>query len=541
MILPQLPNRVQKKESQIFKLKGINLSDDYQDGSLRECINFSTRRYPYMATRRRRKELEGYENISSITSWNKLVAVRGTDLLYDGEVVGQVTEGEKQFAIVNTKLAIMPDKKYLDVSTKTLVDMASSVEPTGNFAFKAPKAKTDTSEAQDQYVQFSSQSTLNFTNYFKVGDGITISGCKNEHNNLVLTIKTVEAKKITFETMGVDSKNFVDATENGTIKFERKVPDFDFICEADNRVWGCVSSEQTIYASALGDPTNFYDYSGTSTCSYAVPVGSEGNFTGCHKLGSSVLFFKGNTLHKVVGDKPSTYAVYAYSIEGVKEGCHKSMQIINETLLYMSSNGVYAYSGGNTNYISSALGSQKYSNGVAGTDGSKYYLSCKDEQGKYNLFVYDLKNSIWMREDDTNAIDFTRNGDELYFLSDNGKIYSTDSLDEKALFEWALQFNPFYESTFYNGRMTSILSGKKKYSKVMIRGELPFGSHMVVITKEDDGIWKEQGRFYGSKTGLVTVVIALNRCDKFELRLEGKGQFTLIDLARIYSIGSERD
>ena len=236
MILPQLPNRVQKKESQIFKLKGINLSDDYQDGSLRECTNFSTRRYPYMATRRRRKELEGYENISSITSWNKLVAVRGTDLLYDGEVVGQVTEGEKQFAIVNTKLAIMPDKKYLDVSTKTLVDMASSVEPTGNFVFKAPKAKTDTSEAQDQYVQFSSQSTLNFTNYFKVGDGITISGCKNEHNNLVLTIKTVEAKKITFETMGVDSKNFVDATENGTIKFERKVPDFDFVRPAQGLI-----------------------------------------------------------------------------------------------------------------------------------------------------------------------------------------------------------------------------------------------------------------------------------------------------------------
>lgn len=539
MILPQLPNRVQKKESQIFKLKGINLSDDYQDGSLRECTNFSTRRYPYMATRRRRKELEGYENISSITSWNKLVAVRGTDLLYDGEVVGQVTEGEKQFAVVNHKLVIMPDKKYLDMNNKTLVNMASSVEVNGSFTFKAPVEKTDTQDAKYQYVE--TTANVDFTNYFKVGDGVTITGCTSKpHNNLTLTIHSVTAKKMEFTTMSLTEKNLVDGNESGTLKFERKIPDFDFICEADNRVWGCVSSEQVIYGSSLGDPTNFYDYSGESTDSYAVEVGSEGNFTGCHRLGSSVLFFKGNLLHKLVGDKPSSYAIYTYSMEGVKAGCHKSMQIINETMFYLSSNGVYAYSGGNTNYISSELGNGKLFDGVGGTDGEKYYLSCKDEKGEYNLFVYDLKSGLWMREDNTNAIDFTRNGDDLYFLADNGKIYAVDSGDDNAQFNWVLQFNPFIESSSYRGSTSSLFMNKKSYSKILMRVEMGEGSTATLKTRLDGGVWEERNKLIGKNTGVVDVVLAIGRCDKFEIRIEGKGKFTLINLSRMYSLGSER-
>ena len=54
------------------------------------------------------------------------------------------------------------------------------------------------------------------------------------------------------------------------------MPDLDFICESENRLWGCSNETRTIYASALGDPTNFFSYQGLSTDSYAVAVGSEG-------------------------------------------------------------------------------------------------------------------------------------------------------------------------------------------------------------------------------------------------------------------------
>ena len=83
----------------------------------------------------------------------------------------------------------------------------------------------------------------------------------------------------------------------------------DYICSFENRIYGCSSSANTIYASALGDPTNFFDYTGISTDSYAVAVGSEGEFTGCIGYGGSVLFFKEDAIHRLMGSFPAEYAL----------------------------------------------------------------------------------------------------------------------------------------------------------------------------------------------------------------------------------------
>ena len=48
--------------------------------------------------------------------------------------------------------------------------------------------------------------------------------------------------------------------EGGTVSLARNVPDLTCICECDNRIWGAEGT--TIYASALGDPKNFYLYDG---------------------------------------------------------------------------------------------------------------------------------------------------------------------------------------------------------------------------------------------------------------------------------------
>ena len=44
------------------------------------------------------------------------------------------------------------------------------------------------------------------------------------------------------------------------VKAERRVPDLEYLTECDNRVWGCSSSENVIYACKLGDPTNWFSY-----------------------------------------------------------------------------------------------------------------------------------------------------------------------------------------------------------------------------------------------------------------------------------------
>ncbi len=88
---------------------------------------------------------------------------------------------------------------------------------------------------------------------------------------------------------------------NAPVKLERRVPDLDFVTEQGNRVWGCSRKENSIYACALGDPTNWYSYRGIASDSYAVSVGSDGAFTGAASCLGYLLFFKENCIHKLYG------------------------------------------------------------------------------------------------------------------------------------------------------------------------------------------------------------------------------------------------
>ena len=120
---------------------------------------------------------------------------------------------------------------------------------------------------------------------------------------------------------------------------QRRVPDLDWLTEHNNRVWGCSSTENVIYACKLGDATNWFSYRGTAADSYAVTVGSDGAFTGAATCMGYVLFFKENGLHKLYGTKPSDYQMSSIQCSGVAKGAHQSLCVINETLYYLSMDG----------------------------------------------------------------------------------------------------------------------------------------------------------------------------------------------------------
>ena len=507
MRLPQVPYVIKQKQSEIVQIRGINYSADYEEGALAESRNISTRHFPYFSTRRKRKLLENYAQATALTAWNKLIVVQNGRLFYDGKDVGAVSDGEKQFAVVNTKLVIWPDKVYYDIDEKVIKPLGAKASGTGG-----------TFTANNLTVNWS----VDFTTLFKAGDCVKISGCTNtKDNNKDIVIKAVAAKVLTFE-----DDTTIAATETAEITIERRIPDLDFICESENRLWGCSNSDKSIFASALGDPTNFYVYQGVSTDGYALAVGSEGDFTGCCKLSSSVLFWKNNVLHKILGSYPAEYALYSYNIEGVLTGCHKSMQVINETLFYMSSHGIYAYSGGTTSFVSYVFGEHLYTEAVGGNDGNTYYLSAR-EGDKWHLFTYDLHNGIWLQEDNTQVIDFARIGKDIYFLSKNGKIYLEDCGEDDADVESVMQFKPFFET----------VEGRKRFSKLILRVELAKGSWLKAEVRCDDGRWVEIGRIVGEECDTKVLPIAVNRCDKFEIRLTGKGQLTVKNILRQFSVG----
>ena len=179
----------------------------------------------------------------------------------------------------------------------------------------------------------------------------------------------------------------------------------DFVVESGNRIWGCNSEKNEIYASKLGDPKNFDSFMGISTDSYAVTVGTDGEFTGAVSFRGYIIFFKEHCIHKIYGQNPP-YTVNTSYIRGVQKGSHKSLCVVNETLYYKSPNGICAFEGGVPVDISSALGGAYYTDAIAGVLGNRYYICMSDKNGKRVLFNYDESRNIWHKEDNIDIREF---------------------------------------------------------------------------------------------------------------------------------------
>ncbi|PWL46833.1 MAG: hypothetical protein DBY45_01810 [Clostridiales bacterium] len=360
---------------------------------------------------------------------------------------------------------------------------------------------------------------------FAVGDGVDISGCADlTKNNGSHIIRSISGRTLTF-----DKDIFDSGTDSGTVVIQRKVPDLSCICECDNRIWGAQGT--TIYASALGDPKNFYVYDGLSTDSYAVAVGTDGDFSGCVAYSSTVLFWKENCVHKVMGSYPAQYEIYTYTVPGVQKGSEKSLCVINETLFYKGREGVYAYTGGVPELISECFGIRQFQDAVAGSDGSRYYISMRDVKLGWSLYVFDPLRNIWLREDQTHAADFAQLDGILYYLdADSGQVMATgQDSSEEGLIPWSATFC----------QMDEVVHGRKGYSRLYLRADLEAGAWLKVEVSADGAPFRQVFAGHNERAKTVQIPILPTRCDNFRIRLSGKGSCILKSLVREFTIGSE--
>jgi hypothetical protein len=360
---------------------------------------------------------------------------------------------------------------------------------------------------------------------FKAGDAVTISGSTVAENNTTFIIDKIDGS-----TFYSASEIFTPSEQDVVLKIEREIPKLDFICESNNRLWGCSNGDNTIYISSWGDPTNFYLYKGINTDAGAIPLASTGLFTACVRYGDAVLFWKEDKLHKVLGTNALDHDVYTYDIDGVQGGGDRSLAIINETLYYKGVHGIYAFGGGTPRLISSAFGDRRFDGGAGGGYGNRYYFSASDGERDY-LFVYDVLLGMWVLEDDVRVRRFFRmDGDELYMLTEGGEVYLCDAGESETGIEWFVQFTPFYET----------IEGRKSYSRIKLRVEVPQGSYMAVSVRCDGGRWHECGKIVGKNAGVIPVAIPINRCDKFEIKLSGKGKCTILSMLREFYLKGDK-
>ncbi len=546
MIFPQLKLESNPSESRIIQFKGYDVRNTIDDGSMRQMRNMSTDEYPNLAPRKKRGTYSrAYTNPRVIMQrMGKLAVITDDAFWYDGikriSLDPDITE-ERRMVAINTRIVIFPDKVWFDINKgDTPSDSWGYLENTVNITDIAVHRNPVTYEAE---ITITPATGEDLTGFLK-GDAISISGLTtvgadgydNNLENAIIENIDYDNNKIWIAEGWVHypTEDASDWTESGTFTMFRKVPDLEYVLEYNNRLYGTAGN--TIYASKLGDPTNWYFYStGTADASYAVEVSTDGEFTGIAPLPNQIVFFKENCIHKLYGYKPSNYQlITTQNVSGLEKGSEKSVELVNSTLYYKSREGIMVYTGDSPVLISPQFGNDRYYEAVAGTDKSKYYVSMKKRgDDSRHFFVYDISKEMWCEEDHTNANSFAYIDDLLLYVDnttmDIKETVGRDNLEEDEV-EWYARFGDYDE----------FIENKKVYSKMQMRLKMAEQTQAQVWISVDGGAWESVCHVETVDERVVELPIIPRRCDKFAILITGKGNVKIESLTRVVREGTSR-
>lgn len=575
----------EKTQEMISSFGGYNHNAVIPDNCFFEEANMGGEEFPLLSPRNKRAYFNVYgDGLQGILGKSELIYINNGRLYYAGEAVEGLEfpdiKGERQLVSMGAKVLVFPDKVYLN--TADLTDFGSleaefETEEGTNVTCSLAKGDgdlyeayivssaepeeavngdlwLDTSASPNVLKQFSDAlgmwvelavtyvriSCEGIGKNFEIFDGITLSGFENEDLNGSHIIRDKGDDFITIT--GIITHTI---SQTAPIKIERKLPEMDFVCESGNRLWGCNSEKNEIYASKLGDPKNFNSFMGISTDSYAATVGSDGEFTGAIAFRGYVIFFKEHCIHKIYGQNPP-YTLNTSYIRGVQKGSHKSLCIVNESLYYKSPNGICVFEGGVPLEISEGLGDAYYTEGVAGVLFNKYYICLTDKNGKRHLFTYNEKTGIWHREDNVDVKEFANHNGNLYFigvvdgerrlcLADGENSYGDfpeglSGLIQEESFDWSCE----------TGLWGLDLPENKYYSAIVVRAFGETGARITIDFQTDSKEkWERQLSIAVEKTGSFTLPFASPRCDHLRIRISGKGKVRIFSIARKIEAGSE--
>lgn len=372
--------------------------------------------------------------------------------------------------------------------------------------------------------------------------------------------------------------------KNDVINIVREVPDMDLFCDGENRVWGCNSEKNEIYACKLGDFKNWNSFAGNSTDSYAVSVGTDGVFTGAIRYSSSVLFFKENCVHKIYNTNPP-YQVSTTVLNGVQKGSHRSLCIVNSRLYYLSPVGVCSYEGSTSSLMDNVFGTEYHHSGVGGEYRGKYYISLSTSvpiitgtitieilgiqmpipvfgiESFRELFVYDTARGLWHKEN-LQVSEFASYDNNLFFVEEK-KTIGTDTttincslglIDATAAYgDYSAGLYSDYGTEKYfdwyaeTGLLGLDYAGHKYINAVSVRLKLsptgvPEYPSFVKLYAEYDssGKWVMLDEIKAQETHGFTVKASIpRRCDHMRLKIEGRGECLIYSITLQTEGGSE--
>ena len=591
----KLPNLVQTDDriNMIDTFLGLNKNPQIGENEFADMMNITNDYFPTIGCRKRRGIIRTFDDLRGILGGDVLSFVDDNKFYYDENYVCdlEAISDERQMVSMGAYIVIFPDGviynthtdevSYIEVENEgttptmtlckidgTPYDAVSGTTAPGDLT----KMWIDTSEdpvVMKMYSTNTSSWVPVGTTYVKfaatdIGKGLkaydaaTFSGVDVNDPDIYNNWDFNQSNII--YNAGDDYvivAGLIDSTHTNStnVTISRKMPQMDFVCEYNNRIYGCSSANHEIYACKLGDPTNWYCYAGLDSDSYAATVGTQDEFTGCVAYRGYVYFFKDGGFHQLYGTKPSNFQISWNPGRGVQVGSSKSICVVNNYLMFKSREGICLFDG-STQLVSEKLGAENYYDGVAGAYRDKYFISMRSEEDEQNLFVYDTKKGTWCIEDNmfvTFAASTTR---ALYLADDENTLYM---VNEEAMYTKLYPRNDLYPmEELYPG--ASILGQQEETFEWMFEtGDIgvdsPFQKYVkridlrlliednarfrVEIAYDSTDDWNVLYDYYCTKKRSYCVPIHVQRCDHFKLRFSGFGEFRVFSIAKVIEEGSD--
>ena len=304
---------------------------------------------------------------------------------------------------------------------------------------------------------------------------------------------------------------------------DRAVPSMDFVVEAANRLWGCHCGDgvNELYGCKLGDFRNWSVFQGISTDSYRVARGHDGAYTGAAVLGGCPIFFREDSMEKIYPSANGDHGVVTVSLSGIEAGSADSAVVIRDRLYYKSVEGICVYNGTLPTLVSRALGERAYHRAVGAALGTRYYVSMYDETGTPALFVLDTETGCWHREDEFSFLTSYTQDNRLYLLPQIGgaPVCVNEAQDSQNVFWWA-----------ETGDLLPKLGVRRQVTRLQLTVKLEVGAEMRIYLRYDGGPWLRKGEVSANRLHTVTLPVRPRRCERLQLRIEGKGGMELHQL-----------
>ena len=309
-------------------------------------------------------------------------------------------------------------------------------------------------------------------------------------------------------------------------------PSLKYACVYLSRVFGV--DDARIYASGFNDYTlwdldtpeeSLSSNAWVSTAQSNVKAGND--FTGIIAYGGTVIAFKKDFMHEIYNNK-NPFRVGDIYAEGAID--NRSIQDVDGRLIFVSSDDVKQYTGGNPQKIGTPLGLTAWTSGIAGSYGSTYYVYRSNV-----IYTYNVDYGMWSAISAASAVvGFASNENGLYTLSADGVVRKLDTTD--------------YAHTWHLETDLSMASSldPKRLKKIQIMVDIGTSANIKVYQLTDSetfNVSTSQLLFdSGTKTGrqILRCAIRMTSGESHRIRISGTGYVKLYQMELRYTQGGEK-